>query len=87
MVPPVNCGAVMNWPGARIVTFEPKLEKGAKVSSIAVAPTVIAPETQAGEISEAFWALSPAARMTGKPSLMTLETWGRIRGHARCEYY
>jgi len=39
----------ISWPGARISTLSPKLENEAKVSSMVVAPTVMAWRRRAGE--------------------------------------
>lgn len=40
----------ISWPGAKISIFSPKLQNGAKASSMVVAPTVMAPATRAGEL-------------------------------------
>jgi hypothetical protein len=68
---------MMSWPGARISTRDPKLEKSARVSLMVVAPTVMAVGTRAGETLLASWLSFPAATMTGMPWLMTLVTCGR----------
>jgi hypothetical protein len=64
----------MSWPGARMSTWEPKLEKLAKLSSIVLAPTVMALTRWAGETLLASWASLPAATTKGMPRAMTLAT-------------
>ena len=70
----LSLDTTMPSPGAKMVTLGPKLEDQARVSFAAVAPTVIAPETRAGETVLAFSWLFPAATMTGMPCLMALDT-------------
>jgi hypothetical protein len=51
----------MSWPGAKMSTQVPKLEKLARESDLVVAPTVIASLVRAGELPHAFALSLPAA--------------------------
>ena len=70
----LSLDTTMPLPGAKMVTLGPKLENRAKVSFVAVAPTVIAPGTRAGETVLALAGPFPAATMTGMPWSMALDT-------------
>ena len=49
------------WPGAKISTTEPKLEKDARASAIVLAPTVMAEGARAGLVDAASLLSLPAA--------------------------
>jgi hypothetical protein len=75
----------MSWPGAVISTLLPKLEKEAKVSSMVLAPTVMALGTRAGETLFASWVSFPAATTKGTPLAMALFTCGREGDGDACQ--
>ncbi len=59
------------WPGAKISTTEPKLEKEARASAMVLAPTVTAEGARAGDVVLASVLEFPAATATCIPLLVS----------------
>ena len=70
----VNHADVIELPGAKISTTEPKLEKEERASVEVVEPTVMASGVLAGDEVEASVLLFPAATHITIPSVMALLT-------------
>lgn len=72
LTPPIHAEMTF-WPGAKMSTIEPKLEKDARASAIVLAPTVIADGARAGENELASALLLPAATVTWMPWAVSWE--------------